>query len=1003
MCQLATRILPIVFLLSFLHGYAQKRTITGYVTDDQSIPLIQANVVVQNTDRGTITDENGFYQIEADSSDVLEFSYVGFIKTLVQVGAQSQIDVQMVIANELEEVIVIGYGTTTRKQLTDNISKVDEAQIREIPTPAVQGTLVGKMAGVQVSQTGGRVDSGFKIRVRGVSSVTGDQEPLYVIDGVPIIKIDQSANGSPINALAGLNPDDIASVEVLKDASSAAIYGARGTNGVVLITTKTGSKGDTKVSFRSSFGISEATNRVRFLNTEEYVELFTEAALNSGFTEDDAAVYFNLFAEAENDWKNAEVDTDWQDLALVTGSVTDVGLSVSGGNEKTNFFISTGYNRTEGIIRGNDLDRYSIRVNSDHLAKDWLRIGTNTSLSKTLITRLAGDNDFANPMGVIAQIPFTRPYAEDGITPNANTLYYNFLFQETNAEHRANIWRGLMKVYAELIFNDRLRFRSELGYDFNSQIEEQFFGSQTLDGAGTDGYGISYSIQNDKYVLSNYFTYEVSKENWDLNAVLGMSYEEDVRRFQRIEGINFPSDDLRTLTSAGEISGGFTDRTAFSFVSYFARASANFKNKYLVKASVRVDGSSRFGENNRYGTFPAFSAGWVLSEEPFLKGKTSISNLKLRASWGITGNANIGDFVSRTNFVTNQYNRQPGFWMGSLGDPNLSWEETKQFDGGLDIGFFRNRLLASVDYYNKKTEGILLVDIIPSTNGIRFVRRNAADIMNEGIEFTLDTKNFANEKFQWNTSFNIAYNRNEVLTLADGADFIRDFNIFREGEAAASFYLVEYAGVDPENGDALFYRNSIDEDGVIDRTTTNNYGEASRTIVGNPFPDFIAGLTNTIYWKGFDLNFVFQGEWGAERYNMGGIDFSSNASFFDNQTNDQLQRWQQPGDQTLVPQARLFGGNGTQDSSRYLESADFIRLRDLSLGFTFPKELNAKMKISRLRIYFSALNLWTYTNYKGWDPESTADFFSGLTQFSGIDFYSPPPAKTFSLGFNIDF
>ena len=982
---------------------AQSRTISGTVKDSFDRPLFGANILVEGTNQGTITDLSGFYQIQLTSGEALIFSYVGFNSQRVVIGSNTTIDVILQPGNNLEEVIVVGYGTSTREELTDNIASLRVEQIKEIPVPSVQGALVGKAAGVQVTQTGGRAESGFKIRVRGVATINGDQEPLYVIDGIPIDKVDRSTNGSPINALVGLNPEDIASIEILKDASAAAIYGSRGTNGVVLITTKSGSSGDTRFSFRSSYGLSEASNKLEWLNTNEYVELYTEAALNSGFTEDDAAFFFNLFSENEEDWRNGEVDTDWQDLALVSGSIHDISFSASGGDEKTTFFLSTGYNRTEGIVRGNSLERYSLRANIDHRANNWLTIGINSNASKTQISRIENDNEFANPLQAIAQIPFSSPYLEDGITPNTETtLYYNFLMNQFNGDFESNVWRAFMKIYGEVAFSKNLTFRTELGYDYNNQLEERFYGSLT-EFASTNGFADAYSFINEKYVINNYFNYQHFGNDWQLEATLGMSYEESKFKSFSIEGQDFPSDQLRKLDSAGEITGGSTSETAFSFVSYFARASATLFNSWLLKASVRVDGSSRFGSEVKYGTFPAASVGWLASEAPFLKDNKTLSNLKLRASWGLTGNANIGNFASRTQFNTRTYNQNPGFWLGTLGDPNLSWEETEQVNFGLDLGFINNRVNTSMDYYIKDTEGALFLVPIPYTNGIRFVNQNAADIVNTGFEFTLDTKNVVTEDFRWSTSLNIAINNNEVKALPNGADIIREEKIVREGETVASFYMPEYAGVDPDNGDALFYRNTELPDGSLDRTTTADYAEASRRILGNPFPNVIAGMTNNLQYKGIDFSFVFQGQWGAQLYNGGGIYQSANADFFDNQTRDQLNRWQQQGDITNVPQARLFGGNGTQLSSRYLEDADFIRLRNLTLGYTLPKDVTENLGLDRIRVYFTGVNLLTFTDFKGWDPESTWDSLQRNSLASGIGFYSPPQARTYTLGFNVDF
>ncbi len=493
------------------------------------------------------------------------------------------------------------------------------------------------------------------------------------------------------------------------------------------------------------------------------------------------------------------------------------------------------------------------------------------------------------------------------------------------------------------------------------------------------------------------------RDDWQLDATLGMSYEQNTFSQLFVEGQEFPSDQLQKLISAGQITDGFTFETAYSFVSYFARANATLFDSWLLKASVRVDGSSRFGSEVRYGTFPAASVGWLASEEPFLQKSSTISNLKLRASWGLTGNANIGNFVNTTQFETINYNQNPGFWLAILGDSELSWEETTQYNFGLDLGLFNNRLNTSFDYYIKDTEGALFLVPIPYNNGIRFVNQNAADITNTGFEWTLDTKNISTEDFSWNTSLNLAINKNEVRALPNGDDIIRNEKIVREGEPVASFYLVEYAGVDPDNGDALFYRNTELADGTLDRSTTNNFGEASRRILGNPFPDVIAGMTNDFRFKGIDFSFTFQGQWGGQLYNGGGIYQSSNADFFDNQTRDQLNRWQQPGDITDVPQARLFGGNGSQTSSRYLEDADFIRLRNLTLGYTLPYEVTEKMGLDRIRVYFTGVNLLTITDFKGWDPESTWDSLQRNSLFSGIGFYSPPQARTLTFGFNIDF
>ena len=527
MKQVIQPALVISMVLTSLALFSQNQTISGYITDNFNQPLFGANILVEGTNRGITADHNGFYEIEAAIKETLLFSFVGFNSQRILVGSITTIDVFLQAGTNLEEVIVVGYGTTTLEELTDNIVSVGAAQIKEIPVPSIQGALVGKTAGVQITQTSGRAESGFKIRIRGVATINGNQEPLYVIDGIPIEKQDNSINSSPINALIGLNPEDIASIEILKDASAAAIYGSRGTNGVVLITTKSGRQGETRFSFRSSYGWSEATNTREWLNTDEYVDLFTEAALNSGFTEDDATFFFNLYSENEEDWREGAVDTDWQDLALITGSTQDIGFSASGGEGNTTFFLSTGYNRTNSIIRGNTMERYSVRANIENKTSNWLTIGMNSNISKVQLSRVSNDFQFANPMQAIAQIPFSSPYLEDGITPNTNTtLYYNFLMDQFNGDFESNVWRAFMKVYGQVRLSKNLNFRTEYGYDYNQQLEERFFGRLT-ESASTNGFADAFNIINEKYVINNYFTHQLTRKNWDLETTLGMSYEEN--------------------------------------------------------------------------------------------------------------------------------------------------------------------------------------------------------------------------------------------------------------------------------------------------------------------------------------------------------------------------------------------------------------------------------------------------------------------------------------------
>jgi len=987
----------LVCLLSVQMVFSQEKTITGTITDAEGMPLPGVNVIVQNTNNGRQTDFDGNYNITANIGDVLVYSYIGFVTVNRTVGEQDVIDVTMETdAAELNEVVVVGYGTQSKRNLTDNVAKLTSEDIAEVPTPNIQSTLAGKAAGVQISQTNGKVEGGVNIRIRGVASIGAGSEPLYVLDGVPLINNNESNNGAPTNPLLTLGSNEIESIDILKDASAAAVYGSRGANGVVIITTKKGKSGKSSFSLNYSSGISKPTNLREWLNADEYIELATEAAINTYGEEEGTAEAESLFdfLSGETDWRNREVDTDWQDLAFQDGHVRDADVSMSGGDEKTRYFFSGAYNDTKGIITGNELDRITARANVSHQLSDNFNAGLNMSFSRTNIDRIANDNAFVNPLQAIAQPALSPAYLENG-DPNPNTLYANFLLQDKHAFYNTVIRRVTGRGFAEYRFLPSLKFNTDFGYDLYYQTEDQFVG-RLAPFQSTNGEAYASSVGTESYVSSNYFTFtRVFNDIHDLEVVAGMEYNETNRRFQSVTGIEFPTDDFQTIASAAEITAGNGLESANSFLSYFARGTYSLMNKYLLKASVRRDGSSRFGADSQFGTFLALSGGWIISEEEFLKDSEVLSFLKLRASWGETGNANIGDFAWRGLYTGVSYNQRPGIAPIQAENPVLTWESVDQTDIGLEYGFFDNRISGEIDYYIKTSDGLLFDVPLPGTSGQSEIQRNIGLLENKGVEFVLNTKNVETPDFTWSTNFNLSQNKNQVKSLPGGADVVTGQNILREGEPISAFYLLEYAGVNPDNGDAQYYINGEN----TGREVTNNPNEAKRIVAGQPFPDWIGGLTNSVYYKDFDLSFTFQGEWGSSIYNGGGIYQSANGDYYDNQSRDQLNRWQQPGDITNVPEARLFGANGTAQSTRYLQESDFIRLRNLNFGFTLPTNVTENMGLSRFRVYFSGINLLTFTDYDGYDPESTSDAGQG----PGVDFYSPPAASTYSIGVNLNF
>ncbi len=983
-----------LFVLFIQLTIAQEIKVTGIVADKRGLPIPGANIIVKETKQSTQTGFDGEFSIDAKSGQLLVISYLG-MKT-IEIPARASMTITLEeSSNELEAVLVVGYGTQTKRKSTDNIARVTAKDIQQVPVANVQNALVGKLAGVQITQTNGKVDGGMNIRVRGAASISAGTQPLYVLDGIPLVTSNESTNGAPTNPLITLSPNEIESIDVLKDASSAAIYGARGANGVVIITTKKGKDGKGTFSLNMSQGVSEATHKKKWLNADQYIDLFTEASINGTGDAAEAESTFDFLAQG-TDWRNRAVNTDWQDQAFQTGLATDVDFSASGGDAKTKYFFSGAYNNTTGIIDSNELERITARTNVSHKVSDKFNIGMNLSFSRSVIDRVQDDNSFTTPLQAVAQSPLSPARLEDG-TANPNTLYANYLLAADNSFWKTVMRRVTGKVFAEYQIIPSLKINSDFSYDLLSQTEDYWQGKNAPFMA-TDGEVYATSVNNETYIWSNYLTYDkVFAEKHSVNAVAGMEFNKYGRRFQSVTSIYFPDDSFQTIDGGAEVNAGAGNETNYTFVSQFGRLNYSYDNKYLFKASIRRDGSSRFGKNERFGIFPAFSAGWILSEESFLKDNKTLSFLKLKGSWGKLGNAEIGNFASRQLYGADPYNLKSGLTFDQAGNDNLTWEKSTQVDFGVEFGLF-DRISIEADYYDKTTDGLLFAVPLAISSGATTINQNIGKVKSSGFEFTVNTRNVDNENFKWNTSFNITTNKSEVLSMPNGQDIVSTFTINRVGENISSFYLIEYAGVDPANGDALYYKNTVNADGTLDKSTTNDYSEAKRTIVGNPFPELMAGLTNTINYKGIDFSFTFQGEWGASIYNSAGKYQSAAADYFDNQTTDQLNRWQNPGDITNVPQARLYGSNGTGESTRYLDKADFIRLRNLTVGYTLPKTTLKNAGISSVRFYATGVNLLTFTNYNGYDPEARRDD-TGI----GEEFYSAPPARTVALGVNINF
>jgi TonB-dependent starch-binding outer membrane protein SusC len=1018
--------------------WAQTRTISGKIKDSETgegIPGV--NVLVKGTSTGTVSDLNGNYTLSVAEGSVLIFQAVGLATQEMRVGANSVIEVAMVSdTKQLGEVVVIGYGTQLKQDLTGSIAGVKAEDIQNIPVPSFESALQGRAAGVQITSGSGKVGQGINIRVRGSSSVTASNQPLYVVDGILVTSQSVNFNDEPTNPLADLNANDIESIDVLKDASATAIYGARAANGVVLITTKRGKTGKTTINVGYSTGFSEATRKRVFLNAREYRELFGEAydntdtrikaALQAGDESYDNATnigewVFNEPNLAKNDfmgrlvsgWNDQTTDVNWEDIALQRGVFHQFDGSASGGNDKTKFYVGLNFLKQEGIILANAFERLSGRLNLDHKVSEKFGIGMTFNLTRTYNQRAASDSQFNNFLQLVALPAFQKPYLANG-EPNQSTLYYNALLELKYATNTSTNFRNLSSFYANYQLAKGLSFRTEVGLDILSLKEETYNGPQTADNTGAAG-GISTyaTAQVINYSWTNTLNYtKTFNEIHTLDALLGSSFQKSESDFTNVSGRDFPGNYFKKIASATNITAGSTSLQEFSFMSYFLRLNYRFRGKYLLSLSARTDASSRFGPENRYGFFPAGSAAWILSEENFMKSINFISFLKLRLSYGLTGNAEIGNYAWRGTYSGLPYGNQSGFTPLNIATPNLKWETTAQIDLGLDFALLKDRISVTFDYYRKDTRDLLLQVQVPATSGFVNQTRNLGKLQNNGVELSITSQNTVG-KLKWTTTFNIARNINKITDLngqiiAPG-NRNRVLNEAREGQPIGVFFGVKYLGVDSQTGDALYQGR--------DGNPTNSFSGAARQVIGDPTPDFIGGITNTLSYKGFDLNGFFQFVYGNDVYNLAGVFMSTNGNDLDNQTRDQLNRWRKPGDVSNVPQARLFEGNGTRMSSRYVQDGSYIRLKTLTLGYTIPQSILDKIKLRTARIYVTGQNLLTITKYEGWDPEVSTGF-TGLSAtatnppfvdnqssniIQGADFYSPPQARTIIFGLNIGF
>lgn len=1006
--------------------FAQQRILSGLVISaEDHEPLIGATISVQgNEAHGVVTDIDGKYTLEVGPDDkILVVAYLGMKTQLIKVPKKEHLNVVLQPETmNLEEVVVTGYGNFTKSSFTGSANTLKGDMMKDIPVMSVEQKLQGMTTGVSITGSSGQPGANQSIRIRGMGSFNASQEPLFVIDGVPVTSGSLSAGGadaaymnnSKTNIMSTLNPADIENITIIKDAAAASLYGSRAANGVILITTKKGKAGKAQVSFNMSGGFSNAAVDFRpTLNGDRRRELLYEGLVN--YATDKQMADPTGYADVEID-KYASVPsmgyTDWRKELLRTAIQQDYEASVSGGNEKTTFYASLGYNSQEGLAKNSSLDRYSARLNMTQKVGRYGEVGANMMFTQMNQEMNEERGSAINPYLCVAMTmtPSMLVRDEAGNYVGAyDGTQLNPLRDILTDYNRTRMTRMFSTGYAAVEPIKGLKIKETLSYDYTIQKDSRYYNPLSSAGpkSGSDAQSSKGFIEYGKLISStsvNYVKTFAQKHHLDVLAAYEVeSYQTDKASGERS---NIPSYAGLTEPDNAAVLNSFVSSTQdYRMLSYISRLNYDYDDRYYVAGSFRRDGSSRLSPDNRWGNFWSVSGMWHVSNEAFMQPvKHILSDLKIRASYGVNGNqpGSLYGYMGLYAFGQS-YMGGSGSYESSIPNSNLGWEKNYNLNVGLDVSFI-NRIFLSVEYYNRDTKDLLYSLPISATTGFTNYLSNVGQLNNRGVELELRTINFANDNFNWTTVFNLSHNKNKIVSLngqleqsIEGTWFIH-----KVGLPYHTFYVKEYAGVNPDTGKAMYYRNQEipQEDGsvIIDRSLTENAGEAQAIPYKSVNPKVSGGLTNMLNYKWLDLSFTLT-------YSLGGYSYDKTGTYIENGTSNiynskynlpvyAMDRWQEPGDQTNVPRFVYGEDAGPQNSSRYIHSTDHLRLKNLTLGFTLPSEWTRKALIDKARIYFSGSNLLTWAKWKQYDPE---------TPVNGEVFCEAPAMRTFNFGVQLTF
>ncbi len=986
-------------LMAVSTAFSQNRPVTGKVVGaDDGLPLPGVSVRVQGGTAGTTTNSEGIFSLNADgSARTLVFTYIGYSTQQVNIPASNKMEVRMTVdAQQLTEVVVTGYGVAQKRDVGSASVRIEAKQIENLPIQSFDRALQGRASGVQVTSQSGQPGGAINVRVRGVGSINAGNDPLYIVDGVQVKTSAISGQGST-NTLASINPNDIESIEVLKDAAAASIYGAAAANGVVLVTTKRGRSGATQVTFSAQQGVMQNISRYDVMNSQQYAAFKVPGAVNAGVAEASAIAFFG-------DPSNASAPTtNWFDAITREGNSKIYDLSFSGGDAKTTFFVSGSYTDQEAQVISAFYKRGTFRGNLGHKVSDKFSIGANISLTASRIFGSIENGAFVNgpfyyPFTLRPDVPIFQP---DGSYTQGAALKASFpynIVQGANEEVRTgNALQTVSNFNATYKITPDISISGFSGIDF---VDTRDDNQRPATIPAFSGNGGTASVVNTRILdWNSNVTANYNKKfgAHTVGALAGAEYKEQNVESASATGSGFPNPLFRSLQNASPLSiAGFF--TGYKKAGVFTKLSYDFDNKYYVSGTLRYDGSSRFGINQQYGLFGGISGTWRVTGEKFMESLDALSDLKLRASYGVVGNDQINDFASRALFgAGGSYLGSNGIRPSQLGNSNLSWEEARTVNLGLDFGVFANRITGSVDVYRRTNDDLLLSRPLVNDSGFGSINENTGRVQNEGIEFGLNTINL-NTKWglQWSTNFNVTFQRNKILKLLEGQDQIG--TQFFVGQPIDIIYTYKWAGVNPADGRPMWY----DGNGNY---TYNLVFANDAAIQGTRYPKAYGGLNNTLNFKNVSLDFLFQYQYGNDAFvsffqNIWNSGFSD-----DNQLTSQLsEQWTTPGQITAVPRALrqtphpnnqgTLSSSLTTGSTRYLYDASYIRLKNVTLAYDLPIKLASKVKMRTIRVFATGVNVLTFTNFPGLDPEVPIGF---------NEIGNNPQARTYTAGLQLGF